>query len=78
MTDDRERRQMRRGEQAIHALGRHHGNAKEAAFDQDVTVKTLKRRIAEYCDLMGFDTAFEAAYRINPDTDIGQIGLNGL
>ena len=47
---------------AFEALGRHRGNAKAAAASIGLKERTLRDQVAEYCDLMGFLTPFEAAW----------------
>lgn len=73
MTDTgRESRRRRKAEMAFHALGKHRGNTKEAARDQGIAETTLRKRVAEYCELMGYLTPFEAAWRYSPREDMRQ------
>ena len=62
MTDDaRERRRRRKGELALRAVAEQ-GSNKKAAEKLGIAETTLRKRVAEYCTLMGYGTPVQAAY----------------
>lgn len=63
MTDEaRQKRRLAVTRVAFEALGKHRGNTKAAAADIGLKERTLREQVAEYCELMGFLTPFEAAW----------------
>ena len=77
MTDPARRaRRLRRAELAIRALGEQ-GNPKNAAAHLGIAETTLRRRVADYCSVFGFDGPIQAVYfldRPRKNDEIGQIG----
>jgi transposase-like protein len=65
----RELRRRRRAERAIRALGEQ-GNPKKAAADLGVAESTLRKWVAEYLELNGYESTFQALYRLNPEVRI--------
>jgi transposase-like protein len=67
MSDEaRELRRRRRAERAIRALGEQ-GNPKKAAADLGVAESTLRKWVAEYCEINGFETKEQAIYWLDRD-----------
>jgi transposase-like protein len=67
MTDDARRaRRLRKTELALRALAEH-GNPKKAAAHLGIHESTLRKWVAEYCELRGYDSVVQAAYWLQPD-----------
>lgn len=65
MTDAaRRQRRLRKAELALRALAEH-GNAKRAAEYLGVTEDTVRRQVADYCELQGFATPIQAVYALD-------------
>lgn len=66
MTDAaREARRLRKAELALRALGKH-GNSKKAAAYLGISESTLRRHVAAYVALKGFESAVQALFYQDP------------
>jgi transposase-like protein len=64
---ERETRRRRKAEIAIRSLTEH-GNPKRAAADLGIAESTLRKWVAEYLELNGYETVVQAAYWLDRDT----------
>jgi hypothetical protein len=72
----RRARRLRRAELAIRALGEF-GNSKPAAAHLGVAETTLRRRVADYCEIFGFDGPIQAVYFLDRPRKKGDFGTVG-
>lgn len=77
MTDSaRHHRRARKAELALRALGQH-GTPKAAADFLGIAETTLRRRVADYCELKGFQSPEHALYWIDRPRKLDEIGSIG-
>jgi transcriptional regulator with PAS, ATPase and Fis domain len=59
-------RRRRKAELAMRELAKA-GNPKAAADSLGISEATLRRRVADYCTIHGFDTPVQAAYHLGQE-----------